>query len=151
VSHPYLHRPLVEFLQAIPFEQRVRPGETRSLMRRALRDLVPRKILKRQGKSGPDEALFRALAREGARLQPIFESARVCAHGYTNAEALQTALERARHGCEIRSFAIIQTISLEFWLRSLERRVSTAKNASVLKELTARQTEALQAAARAVR
>jgi len=151
VSHPYLHRPLVEFLQATPFEQRVRPGETRSLMRRALRELLPEKILKRQSKKGPDEALFRALAREWPRLQPIFERAQGCARGCTNTKALQVALERARHGCERNSFAIIQTISLEFWLRSLERRGSMAKNAAVLKELTARPTAALPAAARAVR
>jgi asparagine synthase (glutamine-hydrolysing) len=132
VSHPYLHRPLVEFLQAIPFEQRVRPGETRSLMRRALRDLLPEKILKRQGKKGPDEALFRAVARQWPQLHPIFKDARVCAGGYIGAKALQTALERVRHGCETHSFALIQTISLEFWLRALERRSLPARNTAVV-------------------
>jgi asparagine synthase (glutamine-hydrolysing) len=151
VSHPYLHRPLVEFLQAIPHEQRVRPGETRSLMRRALRDLLPEKILKRKGKKGPDEALLRALARERPRLQPIFESARVCACGYMNAEALQVALERAGHGCESYTFAMIQTISLEFWLRALERRSPTAKNAALLDEPATQPVAALPAAAHAVR
>jgi asparagine synthase (glutamine-hydrolysing) len=151
VSHPYLHRPLVEYLQAIPFEQRARPGETRSLMRRALRDLLPAKILKRRGKKGPEEALFRALARQWPRLRPIFENTLVSAHGYTNAEALQVALGRARHGCETDSFALIQTISLEFWLRSLERRSSTAKNAALLEEPSARLVAAPPAAARAVR
>ena len=32
ITYPYLHRPLVEFLHAIPFQQLVRPGENRSLM-----------------------------------------------------------------------------------------------------------------------
>jgi len=151
VSHPYLHRPLAEFLQAIPFEQRARPGETRSLMRRALRDLLPENILKRRGKKGPDEALFRALARQWLQLQPLFENALVCAHGYMNAEALQVALERARHGCEKHSFAVIQTISLEFWLRALERRSSTTKNAAQLEEPATQPVAALPAAAHAVR
>jgi asparagine synthase (glutamine-hydrolysing) len=151
VSHPYVHRPLVEFLQAIPFEQRVRPGETRSLMRRALRDLLPEKILKRKGKKGPEEALFRALAREYNRLQPIFENARVCAHGYMNAEALQAALEKARHGCQKYSFAVLQTISLEFWLRALEHQSPIAKNAAMLDEPSAQLTAALTAAAQAAR
>ena len=134
VSHPYLHRPLVEFLQAIPFEQRVRPGETRSLMRRALRDLLPEKILARQGKKGPTEALFRAVGREWPQLQPIFKNARVCDGGYMDATALHATLERARHGCETHSFAVIQTISLEFWLRALERRSLPAKNTAVVDE-----------------
>jgi asparagine synthase (glutamine-hydrolysing) len=151
VSHPYTHRPLVEFLQAIPFAQRVRPGETRSLMRRALRGLLPEMILKRKGKKGPEEALFRALAREYHRLQPIFGNARVCAHGYMNAEALKTALEKARHGCQKYSFAVIQTISLEFWLRALERRRSIVQNAAMLDETTSQLTAAPAAAAQAAR
>jgi len=134
VSHPYLHRPLVEFLQAIPYEQRVRPGESRSLMRRSLRDLLPEKILRRQGKKGPEEALFRAVARQWPCLHPIFKDALVCASGYMDADALQAALERVRHGCEKHSFAVIQTISLEFWLRALERRSLPAKNTAVVDE-----------------
>jgi asparagine synthase (glutamine-hydrolysing) len=149
VSHPYLHRPLVEFLQAIPFEQRVRPGEARSLMRRALSDLLPERILRRKGKKGPEEALFRAVVREWPRLRPLFENARVCAHGYMNAKALQAALQRARHGCEKNSFAVIQTISLEFWLRALEHRSSTAKSTAVVEELRT-QPAVLSAAARPV-
>lgn len=151
VSHPYLHRPLVEFLQAIPFEQRVRPGETRSLMRRALKDLLPEKILKRQGKKGPEEALFRAVAREWPRLQPVFKDARVCATGYMDAQALQATLERVRHGCETHSFAVIQTISLEFWLQALERRSLPARNTDVVDEPSARITAVVAATAPAAR
>jgi len=150
-SHPYLHRPLVEFLQAIPFEQRVRPGETRSLMRRALVGLLPEKILKRQGKKGPDEALFRAVAKEWLRLQRLFNDARVCAAGYMDARALQTTLEKVRHGCETHSFAMIQTISLEFWLRSLERRSLPVKNTAVVDEGSTQSLAVEMATARAVR
>ena len=131
VSHPCTHRPLVEFMQAIPYEQRVRPGETRSLLRRSLQGLLPEKILKRKTKRGPDEAFARALARGWLDLQPLFTDSRVCARGYVNAEAFQTALNRARHGCERYSFALIQTISLEIWLRALERHSSIAKSATV--------------------
>jgi asparagine synthase (glutamine-hydrolysing) len=151
VSHPYVHRPLVEYLQAIPFEQRVRPGETRSLMRRALRDLLPEKILKRQGKKGPEEALFRAVARQWPQLHPIFKDARVCATGYMEAKALQAILERVRHGCETHSFAVIQTISLEFWLRTLERRSLPARSAAVVDEDPTQPPAVETATARAVR
>jgi asparagine synthase (glutamine-hydrolysing) len=151
VSHPYLHRPLVEFLQAIPFEQRVRPGENRSLMRRALRDLLPENVLNRKTKKGPDEAMFRAITREWSRLQPIFENSRVCAFGYANAEALLAALERARHGCLRHSFALVQTISLEFWLRSMEHNGDTAKICAASAEPKAMLTMAQPAPARVAR
>jgi asparagine synthase (glutamine-hydrolysing) len=151
VSHPYLHRPLVEYLQAIPFEQRVRPGESRSLMRRAINDLLPEKILKRQGKKGPEEALFRAVERQWPRLQPIFEESRVCRAGYEDASELKAVLGRVRHGCETHSFAVIQTISLEFWLRSLERRRLTARNIAVIDEPPAQTTAVIAATASAAR
>jgi asparagine synthase (glutamine-hydrolysing) len=151
VSHPYLHRPLVEFLQAIPFEQKIRPGETRSLMRRTLKDLLPEKILTRKGKKEQSEVLYRALAREWPRLKPVFKNARVCARGYMNAGALQATLERARHGCEPNSFALIQTITLEFWLRALEHRCLIVKSTSPQEEPTAQPADVLSAAARAAR
>jgi asparagine synthase (glutamine-hydrolysing) len=145
-SHPYLHRPLVEFLGAIPFQQRLRPGDTRSLMRRALRNLLPEAILTRKGKKGPEEALFRAIARQWSRLQPIFANAMVCQRGYMDPQALLKALERARHGCEIYSFALIQTISLEFWLRAVERRNSSANSTQRRERLGARPTPVIATA-----
>ncbi|HKY27348.1 MAG TPA: asparagine synthase-related protein [Pyrinomonadaceae bacterium] len=129
LSHPYLDRRLVEFLQAIPHEQRIRPGETRSLMRRALRGLVPEKVLNRKTKRGPDEALLRAMVREWPRLQTMFNSPRVQDHGYMNADLLLAALERARHGCKTSSFA--PTICLELWLQAFEHRRSKAKSTDV--------------------
>ena len=137
-SHPFLHRPLVEFLQAIPFEQRVRPGETRSLMRRSLKGLLPEAVLNRRGKRGPKEALYRAVMRNWPRLRPIFDDPLVCARGYMDAAQLRTALERVRHGCESNAFPILQTISLEFWLRALENRRSPAKNNAALNRATTR-------------
>jgi hypothetical protein len=151
VSHPYLHRPLIEFLQAIPCIQLVRSGENRSLMRRAFRDLLPEKILRRQGKKGPTEALFRAIERQWPQLRPIFENARVCVNGYMDAAALQATLERARHGCGAHSFAVLQTISLEFWLRALERRSLLARNTTVIFEPPAREAVVVTAPASASR
>jgi len=70
VSYPFLHRPLVEFMQAIPHTQRLRVGETRSLMRRSLRGLLPAKTLKRRSKGNPQEVITRAIAREWPRFEP---------------------------------------------------------------------------------
>ena len=137
-SHPFLHRPLVEFLQAIPFEQRVRPGETRSLMRRSLKGLLPEAVLNRRGKRGPKEALYRAVMRHWPTLRPIFDDPLVCARGYMDAAQLRKALERVRHGCESNAFPILQTISLEFWLRALDNRRSPAKNNAALNRATTR-------------
>ena len=121
-TFPYLHRPLVEFLLALPVEQKIRPDEGRWLVRRAMHELLPQKVANRKGKKGPGAALSFAVAREWPRLKTIFENSRVCAYGYVNREALMTAIDRVRHGAEKFSFHLFVTIALEFWLRSLERR-----------------------------
>ena len=122
ITYPYLHRPLVEFLHAIPFEQLVRPGQNRSLMRRAMTGILPEKIAQRKTKGRPKEAILRALQREWSRLRPIFEDARVCAHGYMEREPLLAALDRTKYGVEMLSVPLLRTISLELWLRALEQR-----------------------------
>lgn len=121
-SHPFLHRPLIEFLQAIPFEQFLRPGENRSLMRRALRDLLPEKIARRKTKGDPSEGLARAMAREVSTMRALFTDARVCAYGFMDSAPLFAAIDRAKNGLEQYAGALLLTISLEFWLRALEQR-----------------------------
>ncbi len=131
---PLLHRPLVEFMQAIPQEQRVRPSEGRSLQRRALKDVLPREILTRKGKGNPSEALLRAACREHARLRSHLSDSYVARCGYVIQQGLSAAFERMRYGDQ-RSGWVMLIIPLEFWLRSLERRGSQTKmNAAFIAE-----------------
>jgi asparagine synthase (glutamine-hydrolysing) len=131
VCHPYLHRPLIEFLQAIPHDQNIRPLENRSLMRRALRGLVPEKVLTRKTKRHQGESILRGLRREWGRLQPIFANARVHTAGYIDADKLLTTLNQARNGSEDQLPGVITVIPLEFWLRALEDRRSMATSTGV--------------------
>ena len=48
LSYPFTHKPLVEFMLAVPPEQHARPHESKSLVRRALRDLLPRELIERK-------------------------------------------------------------------------------------------------------
>jgi hypothetical protein len=132
VTYPFAHRPLVEFLQAIPLDQLMRPGQNRVVMRRMLAGILPDEIAARRTKGNPREAIFRAVARESERLRSVFADSRLCARGYIDKEPLFAALERARHGYETSSAFLVQTISLEFWLRDLENRDSLAKSPAVL-------------------
>ncbi|HEX5602208.1 MAG TPA: asparagine synthase-related protein [Pyrinomonadaceae bacterium] len=127
VSYPFAHRPLVEFLQAIPLDQLMRPGENRVVMRRMLAGILPDEVATRRTKGNPAEAIFRAIARESERLCLVFEDSRLAARGYIDKEPLLAALDRARHGYEIYSAFLVQTMSLEFWLRDLETRDSLTR------------------------
>lgn len=130
-AHPFMHRPLIEFLQAIPFEQLLRPGENRSLMRRALRDLLPEKIVRRKTKGNPTEGLCRAVSREWKLLRSLLSNSRVCAYGFMDSEPLLDAIDRARNGLELYAGALLTTISLEFWLRALEQRPAARRDATL--------------------
>jgi asparagine synthase (glutamine-hydrolysing) len=122
MSYPFTHRPLVEFLQAIPATQWIRPNETRSLMRRALRPYLPSEIAKRKGKGNPAEATLRAVAREWPRLRELLRDARVCAGGYVNQKALTALIEQPDFERRSESLFVIRILYLELWLRDLERR-----------------------------
>jgi asparagine synthase (glutamine-hydrolysing) len=141
IRFPLLHRPLVEFMQAIPSNQRLRLHETRSLQRRALRDLVPAEVLNRRSKGNPAEAIFRAVRREYVRLAPLFEDAYVARYGYVQQKALSAGLLRFVHGDQ-GAVWIPRIIQLEFWLRSLDRqrepfKINTAVSGSPVAQPTA--------------
>lgn len=132
VSYPLLHRPLVEFMQAIPHTQRVRVGQTRSLMRRSLQGLLPEQIKKRKSKGNPQEVIIRAITREWPRFEPLFADARVFARGYIDRAGLQSMIEKFRFGCGTHAPALLKTLVLEVWLRGLEHQAATVKQPAAI-------------------
>ena len=132
-TYPFLHRPLVEFVMNVPIAQKLRPDETRSLMRRALRDLLPQRILNRRNKGATGEALCRGLASEWSHIRPLLDDARLGRRGYVNVNLLVQALDRARHGIELNISSLLQALALEVWLRSLEHNVESRRSASKLR------------------
>jgi asparagine synthase (glutamine-hydrolysing) len=131
MSYPFMHRPLVEFLMGIPFEQKLRPTETRSLHRRALRDVLPEKLARRVSKGGSNGVMGRSLSREWPRLKPILTNPRVCTNGYVDAKALTDHLHRARHGQAPYTHVMLRVLPIEFWLRALEQRTKLATPSGV--------------------
>ncbi len=120
ISHPYSHRPLIEFCLSAPISQFLRNGQTRSLMRRALHDLLPRKTATRVSKGLVDETVVRALRREHDRLSDL-QKWQVCRRGYVLASHLEKELRQARLGIPDMTGPLARLFSLEHWLRSLSR------------------------------
>jgi asparagine synthase (glutamine-hydrolysing) len=119
-SYPPTHRPLVEFLLAIPVEQKARPNESKSLLRRALRDLLPFELVNRkEGRVSIWAAMVHAVAREEPRIREMFKDARSSAYGYLSAEAILAARDRSGKHLDAQ---VISLVPFEYWLRSLERR-----------------------------
>ena len=122
ISYPFLARPLVEYMQAVPHEELVQPGEGRVLMRRALQDVLPIKIGKRKGKGNPEEAIGRAFNREWPNLRTFLTNLRIGTHGYVDTGAFLTAVESYRHGATIHLGILLKLLSLEVWLRGVEQK-----------------------------
>jgi asparagine synthase (glutamine-hydrolysing) len=122
VSYPFLHRPLVEFLCAIPFDQLLRPGESRSLMRRSLSGILPPKILKRRGKGDPREIVAVEFGRQWPRYSRLFDDPLVARYGFVELGPVRQALDRARHGFVAEASQLVAIITLEVWLRIVEER-----------------------------
>ena len=132
ITYPFTHRPLVEFLQAIPPTQWVRPGEGRSLLRRALRTCLPEEIAKRKGKGSPAEAVLRAVTREWSRLRELMRDARVCDRGYVNPNTLKALIEQPDFERSPEGLFVLRISYLELWLRDFERRSQALKHSSTV-------------------
>lgn len=123
VRYPYLDRRLVEFALAIPLEQMVRPTESRSIVRRALRGLVPDAVLDRRNKTSWGEVLFRTLAKQWPVVSDILTASRLGEMGIVDQPAFTRALDRARHGFATNLVQLMWTISLELWIRHVDSRL----------------------------
>lgn len=119
--YPYLDRTLLEFIFAIPREQLVRPGQRRSLMRRAMAGLVPEEILNRKRKAyvARSPALF--VSSECSRLVEKTNHMVSCELGIVDGPSLAAVLNRAGAGLPVPAVAILRTFLIEIWLERLLR------------------------------
>lgn len=119
--YPFLDRELLEFIFAVPRSQIVRPGQRRSLMRRALANIVPQKILDRKRKAFIARTPAAMLSREWSRLVGEGRQLQCSLLGIVDARKFADAIERARRGDPIPIVPLLRTLSLESWLRNVER------------------------------
>jgi asparagine synthase (glutamine-hydrolysing) len=115
-THPFAHRPLVEFLMTVPADVLCRPGEPRRLMRSALSDLWPPVLRKRRSKGLFHAPMLEALRPLG---QDLLKSRQlqVVERGIVDRASLVSRLERLTAGLECNETQLQQIILLELWLR----------------------------------
>ena len=137
-THPFSHRPLVEFLMTIPAHVLCRPGEPRKLMRAALSDLWPLKLRERRSKgsfSAPWQEASRPLARALLNAKKLHSVER----GFVDRESFRSRLERLCFGLDCNESQLRQIILLELWLRN---RILERKEVSHAKQLRSSRTNA---------
>lgn len=116
-SYPYLDRCLLEFLFAIPREQLVRPGERRSLMRRALVGTVPGEILGRRRKAFAVRTPMQAIAKQWSELTVAGTAMLSESLGIIDSRRFAQALEELARGRSCSIVPLARVLAAELWLR----------------------------------
>jgi asparagine synthase (glutamine-hydrolysing) len=119
-THPFAHRPLVEFMMNVPAEVLCGPGEPRKLMRRALVDLWTPKLRKRRSKglfAEPWQEALRPLARQLLLRREL----QVAERGFVDRASFRSRLTRICDGLECNQSQLQHVILLELWLEQRER------------------------------
>ena len=120
--YSYLDRDLLEFIYSVPREQLVRPGERRSLMRRALVGIVPDELLNRKRKAYVARSPLALISAEWTHLTEMTRHMASSSIGIVEANRFLEALQRARHGQEVPTVTVMRTLGMEFWLKNLINR-----------------------------
>ena len=126
-THPFAHRPLVEFMLIIPPAVVCRPGEPRRLMRRAFAELLPPAILKRRSKGTYERVYRQALVPMAAELLKRPEEIRMVEFGYVDCDSLTERLTRFMAGLDCNESQLRQLILFEFWLRNSQNSAASVR------------------------
>lgn len=117
--YPYLDRDLLEFLFAVPPDQLVRPGQRRSLMRRALSDCVPASILERRRKAYVARGPRLAISRMDRELNDSGGPMAAEEFQIADTRKFREAIRSSSDGGNVPFVLLVRTIGLERWLRTL--------------------------------
>jgi asparagine synthase (glutamine-hydrolysing) len=117
-THPFVHRPLVEYMLAIPDEIVCGIGEPRRLMRRAFAGLLPRAVLRRKSKASFHSVFSNAIRPLAAELAERPMRSVLVARGFVDARQLEVRLRRFLNGLDSNEAQLRQLILVEFWLRA---------------------------------
>jgi asparagine synthase (glutamine-hydrolysing) len=121
--YPCLDQSLVEFLISIPTDQLLRPGDRRSLMRRAFATLLPEEIRSRTTKATSARFYSVALDEHWATLEPVLRSPLLSRLGYVNQQALYDSILDAKNGnLGPNVLRLFKALSWELWLRDVRAR-----------------------------
>lgn len=114
-SHPYLHRPLVEFTLAIPLERLCRPAQPRALMREAFAPILPGRILARRSKGYVAPFHHRTIQSALPDLRRRLDALHLVRAGMVDPQRLHARIEAFQHGASRQIGNVLAIVHFERW------------------------------------
>lgn len=124
LRNPLLHRPLVAFMSAIPWEQKIRPRCDRWLQRRALKGILPEAVRVRGSKGAGTPAVVEGLRRSPEWQAYLCDDSELVRRGIVAADDWRTAVRQAAVGHTQDDKTFFAAIAIEVWLRQWRARVA---------------------------
>jgi asparagine synthase (glutamine-hydrolysing) len=122
--YPFFDRRLMELCLALPFEQKLRHGWTRAILRRAMENILPPTVQWRTDKGNLSVNIRRRLLAERETLEAIILHDSEIIGAYVDVPAVQAAyhrfLSQPVRSTEEDLFAIYLAVTLALWLRQSE-------------------------------
>ncbi|MGH2708001.1 MAG: asparagine synthase-related protein [Actinomycetota bacterium] len=119
LEFPFLDRPVLDACLDTDIAVRANPFEYKSLLRRALRGLVPEDLLARRTKSTYTRDYCADAGRFDRRLRELFSPSILSGLGLIDDRRFLTTLDRIAMGHMVGLRAFVWTIETEIWLRRL--------------------------------
>ncbi len=116
---PFLDHRLVELAFSLDGSELIHRGETKSVLRRALADLLPPEVRARRDKLGfvtPEARFLRG--RLGELAADVFASRQFAERGFVDAKTARERLERHRSGGLQAGMELWRALNLELWARA---------------------------------
>jgi len=123
--HPFLYRPLLEFVLRLPPTMRCQPYAAKFIAREALRGILPEPVRLRTGKGGTGARMIWGIEREFERIMPWLRQPVLADLGCIDPKRLRQAVRKARRGKVNSTVALLETLALESWLRIRSNQNST--------------------------
>jgi asparagine synthetase B (glutamine-hydrolysing) len=117
VRRPFLYRPFLEFMYAVPPDLRVRPRCDRYLQRRALKGVLPELVRRRGNKVFGTWAFVEGLARSRGWVEYLSDDPEMERMGITSTELWREAVQQALVGNTAGDRFFFTGVALEAWLK----------------------------------
>jgi asparagine synthase (glutamine-hydrolysing) len=116
---PFLDRRLVEFVLAVPPQFQIMPGESKSLLRNAMRGLLPEPVRTRRDKGRVARLTLFGVAKHREQLKGLVRQMPAILSPYVDSARLAEAIDRVSQGDSVHDPSFFAAIALVLWSHRL--------------------------------